>query len=92
MEPEEVRVNVKSVLTDVSIPGIVKGKDVRAETLNLVVDNNGMSVIGDAQLDGIPLHLVWDENFLSKDYKSKYKISFRFDDAVKKSWASTLAC
>lgn len=84
LEPEEVRVNVKSVLTDVSIPGIVKGKDVRAETLNLVVDNNGMSVIGDAQLDGIPLHLVWDENFLSKDYKSKYKISFRFDDAVKK--------
>ena len=61
MEPEEVRVNVKSTLTDVSILGIVKGKDVRAETLNLVVDNNGMSVIGDAQLDGIPLHLVWDD-------------------------------
>ena len=84
LEPDEVKVDVKSVLTGVSIPDIVKGKEVKAETLNLVVDNNGMSVIGDARLDDIPLHLVWDENFQSKDYKSKYKISFRFDDAFKK--------
>ena len=85
LKPDEVKVNVKSVLSNVSIPKIVQNKTVKAETLNLVVDNNGMSVIGDAQLDDIPLRLVWDENFQSKDYKSKYKISFRFDDVVKKN-------
>ena len=83
LEPNEVKVNVKSVLTNVTIPNIVQEKTVKAETLNLVVDNNGMSVIGDALLDDIPLRLVWDENFQNKDYKSKYKISFKFDDSVK---------
>ncbi len=84
LKPEELKVDVKSVLTNVVIPDVVKGKTVKADTMNLVVDNNGMSVIGEADLDGIPLRLVWDENFASKDYKSKYKISFKFDDAVKK--------
>ena len=83
LKPDEVKVNVKSALSNVSIPKIVQDKTVTAETLNLVVDNNGMSVIGDAKLDDIPLRLIWDENFQSKAYKSKYKISFRFDDAVK---------
>lgn len=84
LEPEEVKVEVKSVLTDVVMPDIVQGKTVEAETLNLVVDNNGLSVIGEAKLEGIPLRLVWDENFVDKSYKSKYKISFKFDDAIKK--------
>lgn len=82
--PEEVNVNVKSVLTDVSIPNVIKDKNIEAKTLNLIVDNKGLSVIGDAKLEGIPLRLVWDENFVDKTYKSKYKISFKFDEAIKK--------
>lgn len=82
--PDEVKVDVKSVLTNVVMPNIVQGKTIEADTLNLVVDNNGLSVIGEAKLEGIPLRLVWDENFVDKSYKSKYKISFKFDDVIKK--------
>lgn len=86
LEPEEVKVDVKSALTDVVMPNVIRDKTIEAKTLNLVVDNNGLSIIGEAKLEGIPLRLVWDENFVDKSYKSKYKISFKFDDAIKKKF------
>lgn len=84
LEPDEVKVEVKSELLDVALPDVIKGQQLDAKELKLVVTNEGMSVIGEAKLDEIPLKLVWDENFSSKNYKSKYKLSFKFDEAIKK--------
>ncbi len=84
LTPEEVKVEVKSNLLNVEIPNVVKGKTLNAEELKLLVTNEGMSVIGEANLEDIPIALVWDENFNNKDYKSKYKISFKLNEEIKK--------
>lgn len=82
--PEEVHVNVNSLLQNVKIPDILKGKTVTAEELKLKVTNAGMVVEGHAKMDEIPLKLVWNENFDAKQYKSRYKVSFKYDDSFKK--------
>ncbi len=84
LKPEEVKVEVKSNLLNVEIPDVIKGKALTAEELKLLVTNEGMSVIGEAKLEDIPIALVWDENFNNKDYKSKYKISFKLNEETKK--------
>ncbi len=44
-----------------------------------------MSVTGKAGFDGVPLNVVWDENFKqNKDYRSRYKISLKMDAAAAK--------
>ncbi len=84
LEPEEVKVDVKSELTDVEIPDIIDKKAVKAPKLALDVTNSGMNLSGDIELDGIPAKLVWNENFTDKKYKSRYNISFKLDDDIKK--------
>ena len=84
LKPEEVKVEFKSNLLNVEIPDVIKGKALTAEELKLLVTNEGMSVIGEAKLEDIPIALVWDENFNNKDYKSKYKISFKLNEETKK--------
>ena len=82
--PEEVKVKVKSKLADVELPDVIENKSLKAKQLDLSVDNLGLNVTGNANLDGIPMQLVWNENFASKIYQSKYKLSFLFDEKVKK--------
>lgn len=82
--PEEVKVKVNSEIANVKIPDVIDKKNIQASKLNLFVDNNGLLVEGDATLDNIPIKLVWNENFANKLYQSKYNISFKFDEKVKK--------
>lgn len=84
LAPDEVKVDITSQLQDVQIKGMLDDKTVTSKLLNLEVTNNGLKINGDAELEDIPLHLVWNENFTDKTYKSRYNISFKFDDAVKK--------
>ena len=84
LAPDEVKVKVSSVLTDVEIPDVLEKQAITAQKLDLQVDNNGLLVEGDAKLDNIPLKVTWNENFANKLYKSKYNLSFVFDDNVKK--------
>lgn len=84
LTPEEVYVDVKSILHDVKIPNMIKDKGVDAKELKLSVTNSGMLIEGDAIFDQIPLKLVWDENFADKKYKSRYKVSFKYNEALKK--------
>lgn len=84
LRPDEVKVVVKSGLHNVEIPDIIDKKSIKADELKLEVDNNGLNVTGDASIEGIPLSLVWNENFTDKNYKSRYHISFKFDDTFKK--------
>lgn len=84
LTPEEVEVNVKADLKDLVLPKMINDKDIQASNLTLKVNNEGLLVEGKTKFEDIPIDLVWNETFASKDYKSKYKLSFKFDDNVKK--------
>jgi hypothetical protein len=86
LEPDEVGVDVNAVLHDVRIPNIIQGKAVSAQALSLMVNNGGMRIEGNAEFDDIPVQLVWDENFGAKNYKSKYKLGFKYDAAFRKKF------
>lgn len=82
--PEEVEVKVKSDLTEVRVPDAFKNKTVTADELKLEVDNQGLALSGDAKLENIPLKLSWNERFADKNYRSRYKLSAKFNNALKK--------
>lgn len=84
LEPEEVNVLVKSELKDVEIPDIINSQPLKSDQLSLEVNNQGLHVAGRAELEGIPLDLIWNESFTDKNYKSKYKLAFRFDENFRK--------
>ena len=84
LTPEEVEVKVKSDLTEVRVPDAFKNKTVTADELKLEVDNQGLALSGDAKLENIPLKLSWNERFADKNYRSRYKLSAKFNNALKK--------
>lgn len=83
LAPDEVKVNIRSSLQDVVLQKIISGKDIEAKKLDLSVTNKGLLVTGVTSFEGIPVNLLWDENFNRKDYKSKYQLSFNFDSNLK---------
>lgn len=83
LTPEEVHVTVASDISGFKMSNVIKGKDIVADSLSLKVDNKGLSVTGDADIDGIPVKLSWLENFSAKDYRSRYNLGFKFDDKLK---------
>lgn len=82
--PDEVNVKVKSKLANVEIPDVIDNKSIHAKELDMSVTNAGLLVTGDTIFEDIPIKLVWDENFADKNYKSRYKLAFSFDDSIKK--------
>ncbi len=84
LKPEDVMVDVKSDLSGVRFPDIFETKDITADELKLEVNNKGLSLTGDVKLENIPLKLAWNENFGDKNYRSRYKLSFKFNNALKK--------
>jgi hypothetical protein len=83
LTPEEVKVRVVSKIRDMKIENVIGERSVTAEELDLNVTNEGMIIEGVAVLDGININLHWREDFLSKDYRSKFNLSFRVDSDVK---------
>lgn len=83
LSPEEVKVDISAGLKDVVVGGVVKDKTIEANRLDLKVNNGGMEIAGVASFDGIPLNLKWNENFASRDYLRRYRLSFNFDANLK---------
>ena len=83
LTPEEVKVNIKSKLSDVILPEMIEGKSIEAKKLDLLVTNNNLLITGVTNFEGIPVNLLWDESFSGKKYKSKYQLSFNFDANLK---------
>lgn len=80
LDYDEVDVSVKSMLHNVRIKDAVDGRPITAKELELNVNSNGMSIKGDADFDGVPLTIVWDEQFKSnKPYRSRYQASLKLD-------------
>ena len=84
LTPAEVNVNVKSDISDFKMDNVIKDKSITADALKLTVNNKGLDVSGDALFDDVPIKLNWQENFSSKEYRSRYKIEFKFDDDLEK--------
>ena len=83
LDPKDIEVNVKASLRDVALKDIIKDKVIEAKTLDFALDNQRMNISGVANIEGIPVTLLWEENFASKDYQRRYQISFNFDEAFK---------
>lgn len=83
----DVKVIVKSILSNVNIANAVADKPITANELALEVDNTGMLISGEAFYEGIPLQIVWSESFTnSKNYRSRYKVLFKANPEVSKKF------
>ena len=83
LDPASIKVNVDAVLRDVLIKEAIKDKAIEAKTLGFHLDNQQMNISGVANIEGLPLTFLWNENFVAKNYQRRYQISFNFDDAFK---------
>ncbi len=89
LDYSDVKVEVKSKLHNVEINNILADKKVTADMLNLYVNNQGMTVDGDALFDDVPVHLLWSENFNeTSSYRSKYDIELKAGTAVLKQFGA----
>ncbi len=80
---DEVKADVKAILTNVTMKDVIEGKNLTSQALSLSVNNNELMLSGAAEIDSIPLTFEWNENFNQKSEKTKYDISFKLDDKVK---------
>ena len=83
--PEEIKVSVNADLHEVNIEKIIPQHKVEANDMNLKVNSKGWHLKGNIAYDNIPANLKIDEDFSDKKYKSKCKVSFKFDDNAKKN-------
>ena len=83
LKPKEVKVEVISKIKDMKIPNVIEKRTLSAQELNLKVTNDVMIIEGASVLDGINVDIHWREDFLAKNYKSKFNLSFRIDNAIK---------
>ncbi len=84
LDYDDVKVKVKSKLFDVELSEMIKNKTVKADELELEVNNSGLKVVGDVVLDNIPLNILWNEKFSQSKDKSSYKIKFKADENLAK--------
>ncbi len=83
LAPKDVKVSVKAVLRDVAMKNIIKDKLVEAKTLDFSLDNSQMNLSGVVNIEGLPINLLWDEDFTAAEYRRRYQISFNFDESFK---------
>ena len=83
LDPKSIEVKVDAELNDVKIKEAFKDKSFEAKNIKFNLDNKEMNISGVANIDGLPLNLIWNENFEAKDYQRRYQISFNFDDTLK---------
>ena len=83
LDPNSIEVNVNAQLNDIKIKDAIKDKSFEAKTINFNLNNKEMNISGVANIDDLPLNLIWNENFEAKDYQRRYQISFSFDDILR---------
>lgn len=80
LEPDDVNFDIAAILHDVEINDIIDGHSIDAKNLDLILNNKGMNISGVANIEGLPIGLVWDEQFSdNKPYQRRYQLSFNFD-------------
>jgi len=78
---DQVQVSARSKMENVALANVFLGRGIQNSSLDLKVDNAGMTVTGDVKFDTIPAQLVWRENFGKKQaYRSRYDLSAVIED------------
>jgi len=62
---DQIDVGVNAKLTGVAVEKVAAGLDATDGALDLALDIKGMTVKGNAKLDGVPAHIDWRESFVS---------------------------
>jgi len=80
IQPQDVNFDIDAVLHDVEISDIIKGQTIDAKNLDLILNNKGMEISGVANIDSLPISLLWEEHFgQNASYQRRYQLSFNFD-------------
>lgn len=85
LDAKDIKVNVDADLHDIVISELIPAHEVSAKNLQLKVTSSGWNLLGEAFYDDIPVKLTVDEKFAEKKYKSRCALSFKLDDAAKKT-------
>lgn len=64
---KSVGVRVTAELAGAGVDDVVLGQDLENGNFKLDLDNSGMTVVGPAEMGGIPVDLNWRESFLASD-------------------------
>ncbi|MFI3240998.1 MAG: AsmA-like C-terminal domain-containing protein [Alphaproteobacteria bacterium] len=84
LDAKDVDIDLSVVAEDVVVKDVLKEFDLQSSLLNLKLNNNRMHIYGDSVIDDVPVSLDWLEDFNKKDFKSRYKIAFKFNENLKK--------
>ncbi len=60
---DQIAIEAQSVLSGLSLPGLIAGRDLDQGAVSLSVDNNGLKVAGKARVAGIPADLTYAMDF-----------------------------
>ena len=72
----EVETLVTAKLTQAGIQGVIFDKDISQGNLELVVNKEGLTVSGEAQLGHVPAQLTWNHDFRSSAlFTDRYQVS-----------------
>jgi hypothetical protein len=77
---EEMKIRAAANLDGVALPKAAFGRDLTDGTLVMRVDTEGLDVSGQVKISGIPVELVWAEDFTGKnEAKRRYQVKAKLD-------------
>lgn len=80
----EIQFSAAANLSEVAIPGLFGNYALSGGILSLRVDGGGMSVAGNAALNGVPIKLAWERKFGKvQGPRTRYALSGTLDDAAR---------
>ncbi|MEM7654311.1 MAG: DUF3971 domain-containing protein, partial [Pseudomonadota bacterium] len=77
---EQIELGATATLRDVGVRGAVFEKDITDGSLELDLDRNGMTLSGEATLDGMRSDVSWRESFVAEaaeDLRRRFDVKFR---------------
>jgi len=79
----EVEAVATAQVTGAGIRGALFDKDISQGELNVVVDNNGLAVSGEAQLGSVPVQISWSHDFRPAAlFTDRYEISGHIEEVL----------
>ncbi len=85
LDSKDIKVDVAADLHKFGIKDLIPKHNVFADEMKLHVSSAGWKLEGDGKFDDISVKLAMNEKFAEKKHKTKCAVSFKLDDAAKKS-------
>lgn len=85
LDSKDIKVEVKADLHDLEMKDFIPHHLLSAEQMKLKVNNGGWQLDGKGMFDDIPVDLALNEKFSAKNDYTRCKLSFKLDEAAKKT-------